>query len=86
MENLEKILNQVDEVNPYYADKLDLIIERALMDAAYANAIGFDFKAKSLIGLFIFTTVSKASGLDWAIIYNKVLHKKLEKKGAAYED
>ena len=86
MKNLEKILNQVDEVNSYYADKLDLIIERALTDAAYANAIGFYPEAESLIELFIFTMVSKASGMDWAIIYNKMLHKKLEKRGAAHED
>ena len=85
MKNLEKILNQVEEVNPNYADKLDLIIERALMDAAYANKIGFYPKADSLIELFIFTMESEANGLDWAGIYSTIEGKKLERLEVLYE-
>ena len=86
MKNLEKILNQVEEVNPSYADKLDLIIEKALTDVAYANKINFYPKAETLIELFIFTTVSEANGLDWAGIYAAIEGEKLERLEASHED
>ena len=86
MKNLEKILNQVEEVNPVYADKLDLIIERALTDSAYANTINFYPKADSLIELFIFTMESEANGLDWAGIYSTIQGKELDELEELYED